>query len=90
MALDLALGEGKVLLSFAVLAELYEVFTRKQFRRYVNEEDIRRFLAALTREAQNGSTSMYRLLHAAIQRTISSWNLPYVGTRNTLSLATPT
>jgi uncharacterized protein len=52
MALDLALGEGQVLLSFAVLAELYEVFTRKQFRRYINEEDIRRFLAALTRKAQ--------------------------------------
>lgn len=51
-ALDLALRRGKILLSFSVLAELYEVLSRKQFRRYVNEEDIRRFLAALTREAQ--------------------------------------
>jgi uncharacterized protein len=51
-ALDFALGSGKILLSFAVLAELYGVLSRKQFRRYVNEEDIRRFLAALTREAQ--------------------------------------
>jgi len=51
-ALDLALQKGKVLLSFAVLAELYEVLSRKQFRRYVDEEDVRRFLAALTREAQ--------------------------------------
>lgn len=51
-ALDLALRTGTVLLSFATLAELYEVLTRKQFRRYASEEDIRSFLAALTREAQ--------------------------------------
>ncbi len=51
-ALDLALRKGKVLLSFAALAELYEVLSRKQFRRYVDEENIRSFLAALTREAQ--------------------------------------
>ena len=51
-ALDLALQKGKVLLSFAALAELYEVLSRKQFRRYVDEEDVRIFLAALTREAQ--------------------------------------
>jgi uncharacterized protein len=47
-ALDLALREGKVLLSFAVLAELYEVLSRKKFRRYVDEEDIRTFVATLT------------------------------------------
>jgi putative PIN family toxin of toxin-antitoxin system len=52
MALDLARRRGKVLLSFSVLAELYEVLSRKQFRRYISEEDIRHFLAALTREAQ--------------------------------------
>lgn len=51
-ALGLALRKGKVLLSFAALAELYEVLTRKRFRKYVDEEDIRSFLAALTREAQ--------------------------------------
>ncbi len=51
-ALDLALRKGKVLLSFGVLAELYEVLSRKQFRRYIDEEDIRIFLAAVTREAQ--------------------------------------
>ena len=51
-ALDFASRNGKILLSFSVLAELYDVLSRKQFRRYVNEEDIRRFLAALTREAQ--------------------------------------
>jgi putative PIN family toxin of toxin-antitoxin system len=51
-ALDLALREGKVLLSFAVLAEVYEVLNRKRFRRYFNEQDVRTFVAALTREAQ--------------------------------------
>jgi uncharacterized protein len=51
-ALDLVTRKGKLLLSFAVLAELYEVLSRKQFRRYVDEEDIRDFLAALTREAE--------------------------------------
>jgi len=51
-ALDLALERGKVLLSLAALAELYEVLNRKQFRRYIDEEDVRIFVAALTREAQ--------------------------------------
>ena len=51
-ALKLALQKGRVLLSFATLAELYEVLGRKKFLRYVDEEDIRSFLAALTREAE--------------------------------------
>jgi uncharacterized protein len=51
-ALDLALRKGQILLSFATLAEIYEVLTRKKFRRYVDEEDIRSFLAALARQAQ--------------------------------------
>jgi putative PIN family toxin of toxin-antitoxin system len=51
-SLDLALHKGKVLISFATLAELREVLSRKQFRRYFDEEDIRIFIAALTREAQ--------------------------------------
>jgi putative PIN family toxin of toxin-antitoxin system len=51
-ALDLALRKGQILLSSATLAEIYEVLTRKKFHRYVDEEDIRRFLAALTRQAQ--------------------------------------
>ena len=51
-ALDLALQKGKVLLSLAVLAELNDVLTRKRFRRYVEEEDIRLFLAALTHKAE--------------------------------------
>jgi putative PIN family toxin of toxin-antitoxin system len=51
-ALNHALEQGQVLLSFAALAELYEVLSRKRFRQYVDEGDIRNFLAALTREAQ--------------------------------------
>jgi putative PIN family toxin of toxin-antitoxin system len=51
-ALELALRKGRVLLSYAALAELYEVLSRKKFRRYVDEEDVRNFLAALTREAE--------------------------------------
>jgi len=52
-ALDFALQCGKVLLSYAVLAEVYEVLSRKQFRRYVDDEDIRRFLGALTRDTES-------------------------------------
>jgi uncharacterized protein len=51
-ALDTALQNGRILISFATLAELYEVLGRKRFRRYVDKEDIRSFLAALTREAE--------------------------------------
>jgi putative PIN family toxin of toxin-antitoxin system len=51
-ALDKALRDGRVLVSFTTLAELHEVLSRKRFRRYVDEEEIRSFLAALTREAE--------------------------------------
>lgn len=51
-ALGRALQQGRVLLSFASLAELYEVLAREKFRRYISEEDVRTVLAALTREAQ--------------------------------------
>ncbi len=51
-SLDLALNKGKVLISFATLAELSEVLGRRQFHRYFGEEDIRIFVAALTRRAQ--------------------------------------
>jgi len=50
-AFDRAFREGKVLLSFATLAELYDVLHRKQFRRYIEEEDVRSFIAALARES---------------------------------------
>jgi putative PIN family toxin of toxin-antitoxin system len=46
------LQSGKLLLSSALLAELYEVLSRKQFRQYVDEEDVRKFLAALAGEAE--------------------------------------
>jgi uncharacterized protein len=51
-SLDRALARGKVLLSFAALAELYEVLSRKQLRRYIDDGDIRNFLAALTAETE--------------------------------------
>lgn len=51
-SLDVALRKGRLLLSFATLGEIYEVLSRKQFRRYISEEDIRIFIAALTREAE--------------------------------------
>jgi putative PIN family toxin of toxin-antitoxin system len=50
-ALDRAQNEGQILLSYAILAELSEVLHRKRFRRYIDHDDVRRFLAALTREA---------------------------------------
>jgi putative PIN family toxin of toxin-antitoxin system len=52
MVVDLVRRRGTILLSFATLAELFEVLSRKQFRSYIDEGDVRRFLAALTREAQ--------------------------------------
>jgi putative PIN family toxin of toxin-antitoxin system len=51
-ALDVALQKGTVLVGLSVLAEIYEVLSRKRFRRYTDEEDIRSFLAALTRETE--------------------------------------
>jgi uncharacterized protein len=51
LALDLALQTGELLLSLAVLQELAAVLARKQFRRYVTEEDVRSFLAALIRRS---------------------------------------
>jgi len=47
-----ALQRGKVLVSEAVLAELYQVLARKRFRHYIEEKDIHAFLAALTHEAE--------------------------------------
>lgn len=52
MVVDQVRRRGTILLSFAALAELFEILNRKRFRRYIDEEDIRRFLATLTREAQ--------------------------------------
>ena len=39
------------MLSFAALRELNEVLSRRQFRKYVDEDDIHRFLASLVRQA---------------------------------------
>jgi len=35
-----------------VLTELHDVLHRKQFRRYIDEDDVRNFLAALIRESR--------------------------------------
>jgi len=51
-AFDRALDHGKVLLSLDVLNELNEVLGRKQFRKYVDDEDIRQFLASLVGAAE--------------------------------------
>jgi putative PIN family toxin of toxin-antitoxin system len=51
-ALDLVLRNGRILISAATFAELFEVLARAKFRRYLNEQDIRTFLAALSREAE--------------------------------------
>jgi predicted nucleic acid-binding protein len=48
MAVDRAQREGAILFSRAVLEELFEVLNRRRFRGYIDEEDVRRFLAALT------------------------------------------
>ena len=52
MALDRARKSGKILISHPVLSELSEVLHRSRFRRYIEENDIRLFLVALTREAE--------------------------------------
>jgi putative PIN family toxin of toxin-antitoxin system len=51
LAVDRGRRDGDILLSSAVLIELSEVLSRSHFRRYIDAEDIRLFLAALTREA---------------------------------------
>lgn len=40
------------MLSLPSLAELYEVLMRPKFRRYVTEEDTRKFLAGFVRKAE--------------------------------------
>jgi putative PIN family toxin of toxin-antitoxin system len=52
LVVDQVRRRGTILLSFATLAELYEVLSRKHFRRYIDEEDVRRFLAAVAHEAE--------------------------------------
>ena len=51
-AFNLALERGKILLFFPVLAELNEVLGRRQFRKYVDEDDVRRFISAFVHEAE--------------------------------------
>jgi putative PIN family toxin of toxin-antitoxin system len=51
-AFDCAFANGTVLLSFELLAELNEVLGRRQFQKYLDHADARRFAAALVREAE--------------------------------------
>jgi uncharacterized protein len=74
-ALDLALRKGQIRLSFATLAEVYEVLTRKKFRRYVHEEDVRSFLAALARQAQ-WITADVRITACRDPKDEKLWNSP--------------
>jgi uncharacterized protein len=50
-AFDHAVDTGKILLSLPVLAEFNEVLGREKFRKYVHEDEAKRFLAALVRIA---------------------------------------
>jgi hypothetical protein len=75
MAVNRVLKQGIILPSFAALTELYEVLSRKQFRRYIDEEDIRLFLAVLTREA-HGSMPMCKYPLAATPKTTSFFLSP--------------
>lgn len=51
-ALRLARQTGPLLLSFDLLAELYQVLTKPRFQRYVDDEDVHAFLASLAREGE--------------------------------------
>jgi putative PIN family toxin of toxin-antitoxin system len=51
-AFDAAFANGSVLLSLELLAELSGVLGRKQFRKYVDAADVRRFAAVLIRESE--------------------------------------
>lgn len=50
-AFDMAFASGELLLSLAVISELNEVLKRKQFDKYILEEERMQFLAVLVREA---------------------------------------
>jgi putative PIN family toxin of toxin-antitoxin system len=51
-AFDKALIEGTILVSFTVLAELAEVLGRKQFDKYLLEEERTQFLVSLLKRAE--------------------------------------
>ena len=50
-ALDKARADGRILLSFAAIEELYDVLKRQAFNRYVTEEERLQFLTTLVSEA---------------------------------------
>jgi uncharacterized protein len=50
-SLDKARAEGEILLSLAIIEELYDVLSRPAFDRYIDEEDRLRFLSLFIKEA---------------------------------------
>jgi putative PIN family toxin of toxin-antitoxin system len=51
-AFDKAQYQGSILISISILTELNEVLSRKKFDKYLPEEKRKRFLAALTKDAE--------------------------------------
>jgi putative PIN family toxin of toxin-antitoxin system len=51
-AFDRASDRGRFLLSLPVLAEINEVLGREKFRKYITEDEAKRFLAAFVRKAE--------------------------------------
>jgi putative PIN family toxin of toxin-antitoxin system len=49
---DRALDRGRLLISLPVVAELHDVLHRKRFHKYIQEDEAKRFLAALLRQAE--------------------------------------
>ena len=50
-AFDRALDRGRFLLSLPVLAEINQVLGQEKFRKYITEDEAKRFLAAFVRKA---------------------------------------
>ena len=70
-AFDKALIEGTILVSFPVLAELAEVLGRKQFDKYLLEEERSQFLVSLIKRAETVLSLWRRLPNTEILMTTS-------------------
>lgn len=51
-ALDVATRTGTVLTSMSLISEMHDVLARKDFSRYIDEEDVSNFMEALSRETE--------------------------------------
>lgn len=72
-AFDRALEQGKLLISQAVVEELNEVLRRKEFDKYVSEEERIEFITAFVREATLVDITE-TVTECRIRRTISFWS----------------